>query len=325
MQIIYVNGSACDDIAQIKHELMVGMAIDADEASEPAVRLYNAAQNDTGWDVLTELTRANPLFASVVEIIDAHPEPQRTALVFSDGVEQAIIRTAGMALTAGMSEHFEFTENGVRVNRANPPSLQQAYEAVDKALQIKSSSEKLDNYSTWLLGNLIDELETLFGEEFNLAQMMRQSQTAYNTAIRALGVYKAFRERRFNLPYTHHNEVFYTNGLDWDQKMAVLEMAERMKLTAKQTRKLASYAKNFGLETLPEDAVEDAEVLSERLSARISSVPYIFRYEDRWWKFRGQLSQVPAGAEPIFAAESLKQVIPAGGNIASSDLPNWRN
>lgn len=231
-------------------------------------------------------------------------------------ISELITRAAaGVLLSGGLSNHFQYEENGeLNINPTNPPSIEQGYEILKRTLEIKETGAKLDNYSSWTMGMLGDKLEALFGDAFDPSMVMEATNRAYNTYVCALGVYRAYWTNRRNLSYTHHKEAYYAK-VEPEEKDFILDTSDRLRLTVADQRKLTSYVRNYGIESLEANPPEDAQTLVESLEVRSVNKNYLFclpARNNQWFEFRGPFELIPNGANPIFNADTRARLTREG-------------
>lgn len=246
-------------------------------------------------------------------------------------ISELIIKsTAGVLLRGGLSNHFAYLESGeLVVNPDNPPTLDQGYEIVRRTMEIKETGQKLDNYSSWTLGMLGDQLERFFGDNFDVTSAVQTTGKVYNTYVTSVGVFRAYWANKRNLSFTHHKEVFYSK-ISSEAKDAVLDVSEKLGLTVQQQRKLLSHVRIYGHEAIEEEleTAEEAEEevnteeFIERIDVRSTSKNFVFflRSENKWFHFRGPFQHIPNGADPIINADSKKKMAMDGTEVA---LDHW--
>lgn len=241
-----------------------------------------------------------PVVADVVEVV-AVAESERS---ISDVITRA---AAGVLLRGGLNDHFQFLENGeLVVNPQSPPTLEQGYEIIRRTLEMRETGNKIENFSAWMLGMLGDQLENLYGDAFDVSMVLAQTNRALNTYQLAVGVFRScWATRRQNLSYTHHREAFYSK-ITADQREFVLDTASELGLTVAEQRKLTSYVRIYGEESLVEDMPADAQELLERVETRSVNKHYMFflRADNRWYRYRGPFEHIPNGADPILNADT---------------------
>jgi hypothetical protein len=267
---------------------------------------------------LEDLIESEPALSASLEVRDE--EEQTSTLILNEDVSTAIIQTAGNVITQTFGDHFRITETGIQINPQNPPDLEQSYKAVQMALSMKDSAAKLDNYSTWMLGNLIDELENLHGEDFNIGQIVDQSNKSYNTIITSLGVFRAFKTRRYQLSFSAHKEVHYSKITD-DDKHFVLAIGEKLHLGTKTLRALCSLIRHNGRVELTDAVIENQDTLEELLKVKKTrSHTFVFKMRDRWYRYRGPKSQVPNQATDIIDIDDRELIV---DEEVSAEIPLW--
>jgi hypothetical protein len=186
-------------------------------------------------------------------------------------------------VTDPISEHFVIREGGQATLRMdNPPSLEQAYKVIDRIFVARDVTEKIDDYSTWLLGSITSELENHFGNQFDVSQVIEVSDKAYNTIVTAVSVFKEYNGRKFNLSFSHHKEAFYSK-IEKADKDIILKKAEEIGLSAKNVRSLASICKKLGnsviVDLTSKDQVDDLIA-----ACKDASVDYVTCDENNLWK-----------------------------------------
>lgn len=306
--------------------------------------LWRAQDAVSAEDAIEELIDSEPVIMGIVDYIPA-PQPTAVALIAEAPedtedpnrtlripaipgarvADQIVRATAGVLLSGGMSDHFLFTETGIAINTENPPELEDGYEMIRRTLTIRETGDKLENFSSWTLGALLDELERFYGERFDMSAAIAQADRAYNTAITTLNVYRAYgANRRAGLSFTHHKEVHYANlapedpELAAEQKAWILDESERRGLVVSQQRKLVSYVRTYGevgRQALIGDMPEDAHGLMERLETRSVNRNFMFMLQGSWYEYRGPFEHIPNGANPILNADT-REVYAIDGQAA---------
>lgn len=227
-------------------------------------------------------------------------------------VPSMIVRAAaGILLSGELGNHFHYTEDRrLVINTDNPPTIEQGYEIIQRTFQIKETGARLDNFSMWVMGELVDECMRYFGEDrFDISSIVGATGKAYNTLVCALGTFKAFGGKKRNLPYTNHKEAFYWKTTP-ENKEWVLDEAERRGLSSKQQRKVQSYVGLYGFESLDADEIkaEDNESFLARMETRSVNRNYIFQLRNNWYRCRCPFELLPAGCAPVFNADTMARV-----------------
>ena len=321
MQILLKGNRIDPDV--LRHEVQPLMLSPDDERAEQlAGRLLRAAENPETWQgLMNELADEEPGVAVAVTL-DDEAEDGDFQLVTSRNISESVVTTAGRALTSALGNHFIFTAESIIVNPDNPPTIEDSTNAVIATLSLKESAGKLDNYSTWMLGNLVDVLEQYHGEEFDISQVMENTGRAYNTLVTAVGVYRAFRNRRYNLPFTAHKEVFYCR-IDDEDKHFVLGIAEKLQLGTKTIRSLASRVRNYGRDSITPEMTADKQTLEESLTVRrVTHDTFAFKANNRWYKYRGPSDNIPDNAENVINLDKRQFLSHVGQFI---ELLDWHD
>lgn len=224
---------------------------------------------------------------SLVRIPEAHQElPEESEPVVWDDVstEKATqVATMMQIVTDPISEFFTIREGGQATLRAdNPPTLPQAYQVIDRIFVARDLTNKIDDYSTWLLGSITAELENYFGSQFEISQVGEISEKAYNTIVTAVGVFKEYNGNKYALSFSHHKEAFYSK-IPKEDKHTILAKAEAIQLSAKDVRSLASLSKKIGMESIK--LLTDQQQAKDLIaSCKDATVDYIVCGENNIWK-----------------------------------------
>lgn len=247
------------------------------------------------------------------------------AIAESDKPISSLILTSvvGALLRGGFSDHFQYTDNGeLVINPENPPTLDQSYEILRRTLEVKKTGHALENYSSWTLGMLGDNMERQFGELFDPSEVMEQTGKSYNTYITCVNVYKGmWANRRENLTFTHHKEVFYAKIEDVDKDW-VLDTSSRLSLTVAEQRKLLSYIRVYGSEAMRENPPDTAGEMLDRVETRSVNKNFLFFLptENKWFSYRGPFEHIPNGASPILNADTKTKMAQDG---TAESLQAW--
>jgi len=262
------------------------------------------------------------------------PAAEAVATIVNEGtaapqIASIIVRAAaGTLMMGGMSNHFQVTEDRrIILNAENPPTLAQGYEMIRRTLTLKDTGAKLENFSSWTMGALLDEMDRFFGDDFDMTEAMGQIDRAYNTAVCALGVYRAFPARPWDLSYTHYREAWFAkfpaaeDNLEEQNRLKsfVLAESERLGLTVNQQRKVISFVRAYGTEALAEAPAEDLDALMRRLEIRAVNRNFIFQLRDQWYSYRGPFENIPNGAINILNSDT-RQLMGATGTPVNLDV-----
>lgn len=225
-------------------------------------------------------------------------EPTETLEPLPVSEEDDIVEHAAISLMQAMSEtetgSFIITEDGIcKINRNSPPSLIQSYEVVANVLKLRSLAPKMEDKTSWMLGSIIDELEDLHGEEFEVGQVAEATDKSLNTIWTTVSVYRAFKKKRYKLSFSSHKEAFHQKIPD-ESKHLILHKAEVFKLGPKPIRHLACIVKTMGDDQVIKNirSKQQAEALIE--AHKSNKVTYLV-FDDGWKRVSGIASVVPQG------------------------------
>jgi len=295
--------------------------------SELATTIWRALYNADPESCVAPWIDREPV---VLSGIDFHPVEPSGALTLVEPagperpISEIIIRaTAGALLRGGLSNHFNYLESGELVaNPENPPSIEQGYEVIRRTLEIRETGQKLENYSSWTLGMLGNQMELLFGDAFDSSMVLAATSKAYNTYITALGVFRScWSTRRLGLSFTHHKEAHYAK-IEPEQKDVLLDLCVEHRLSVSEQRKVTSYIRNYGTEELLANPPSDTVELMERIEVRSVNKNYLFYLPSRsqWYEYRGPYEFIPNGATPVFNADTRARIDTGG---TASKLETW--
>lgn len=214
--------------------------------------------------------------------------------------EQAdIIDNAAIALMQAMSStesgSFIITEDGVcKVNPNSPPTLEQSYEVVGKVIKLRELAPKMDDKTSWMLGSIIDELETLHGENFEVGQVCEATEKSANTILTTVSVYRAFKKKRYNLSFSCHKEAFHQK-IPAKSKDLILHKAELYGLGPKPIRHLACIVKAMGDDQVIKN-IRSKNQADDLIQAHKSNkVQYIVYDGGIWTRISGTAAEIPKG------------------------------
>lgn len=160
--------------------------------------------------------------------------------------EDSIVEQAATSLMQVVTEseggHFIVNSNGIcKINEDNPPNLEQSYIALSKVLQLGELAERMEDNHCWMLGSMTYALEELHSEAgFCVSQIVDDSSKSYNTVSTSLAVYKRFKDKRYNVSFSHHKEA-YRKKIPSQITDLILKKAEVFNLSTKQVRQLCAY------------------------------------------------------------------------------------
>lgn len=212
--------------------------------------------------------------------------------------EDDIVEHAAISLMQAMSEtktgSFIITEDGVcTINKSSPPSLIESYEVVSNVLKLRSLAPKMEDKTSWMLGSIIDELETLHGENFEVGQVAETTDKSLNTILTTVSVYRAFKKKRYKLSFSSHKEAFHQKIPD-ESKHLILHKAEVFKLGPKPIRHLACIVKTMGDDQVIKNIRSKQQAEDLILAHKSNKVTYLV-FDDGWKRISGYASFIPEG------------------------------
>lgn len=305
---VEVNGVRAGDIARLEELLAPMMALDGN-LKPLAADVWKAMEYGDPASRVDDWMEREPTAVALLEFhsigkedlaVEAFIETEKT-------LSELIVRaTAGAMLKGGMSNHFTYQNGAIVAIPSNPPSLEQGYEMVRRTIDTDEAGKALGNYAMWALGQIGHEMEMLYGDAFDITNVMQQNQKSYNTYATALGTYrKRWATRRPELNYTIHKEAEYCK-LPEEEKEHALDIAVHYKLRTLGFRKVLSYIRLYGSEGLRNNLPEDEESLMRRMDVRAVNKNYSFFLptENKWFNYRGPFEYIPNGANPIINVDT---------------------
>lgn len=232
--------------------------------------------------------------------ISTTPKAAENIIPIKKNEDQDIVDRAAFGLMNAMTDQlgcgsFIITEEGVcTINPENPPQLITSYQVVSNVLKLRDLGDNIDDKSSWMLGSIVSELERYYGEEFEVGQVCNQETASYNTIWTATEVYKAFKDKRYSVSFTHHKEAYFAK-IPPETKHLILSKSETYGLTSKHVRALASIAK----------LMEDDQVIRNIRSKdqaedlirvhKDNKVIYLVLENNEWTKINGTAAAIPTG------------------------------
>jgi hypothetical protein len=233
----------------------------------------------------------------MTENIKLEPESEMDPLPKTE--EADIVDSAAISLMQAMSEtetgSFLITEDGVcKINPNCPPSLEQSYEVVAKVIKLRELGPKMDDKTSWMLGSIIDELEALHGENFEVGQVCEATEKSLNTIQTTVSVYRAFKKKRYNLSFSCHKEAFHQK-IPAQSKEMILHKAELYGLGPKPIRHLACIVKVMGDDQAIKNIRSRNQADSLIAAHKSNKVTYIVFDDGKWSRVSGTSSSIPEG------------------------------
>jgi len=277
-------------MAQIRHGAVIDYSSFPEDMHEKLQDLFEATSTTAGGGGLLS------------------PEDQ-----LSDHATNGLIAAA----TADNNGHFIITDGICEINLADPPELEQAYQVMANVLSLGDLGKKVTDKSSWMMGSMMASLRDFFGEEFEPGQVANSSTRAYNTIYQAEKVFLFFRDKRYNLPYSSHQEA-YMAAIPEQSKHVVLRKAETFNLSPKEVRTLCSVCKLMGDDQVVRNirSRNQAEALIE--TYRESKVEYLVEnINSTWTRIKGTADSIPTGIRVI----DLKHMTIRHHNGEPQDIP----
>ena len=201
-----------------------------------------------------------------------------------------------IATIANEDGHFFIDDRGVcSLNPDNLPDIRKSYGVVSNILNLKDLGGRIDEKTSWMLGSIVAALEDFHGEEFSISQVCNADTPAYNTVATACGVFKAFKDEKYDLPFSHHKEAHYAKIPDKSKKL-ILKKAEEHELSSKDVRALCSITKKMdGDQTIKN--IQSKEQAHDLIAAYKDAKAVYYVYTGGEWFFvNGNAGEIPEGA-----------------------------
>ena len=165
---------------------------------------------------------------------------------------------------------------------------------VANVLKLRDLGGKIDDKSSWMLGSIIHELRNFHGEAFEVGQICNQTTMAYNTIYTAEEVFKAFRDKRYALPFTSHKEAYFAAISD-EQRHLVLHKAETYELSSKHVRSLCNIIKRMDDDTTVRNIRSKEQALTLIDAINNLKANYIVYQDSTWTRISGTTTEIPTG------------------------------
>jgi hypothetical protein len=212
-------------------------------------------------------------------------------------VKNEVVESAAIQLMGAMSndDSFIITPDGVcTINPNKPPELVHAYQVVSNVLKLRDLGGVVDEKSSWMLGSIISSLRNHFGESFDPSQVAELTEKSYNTIYTAEKVYEAYKDKRFNLPYSHHKEAFFIK-IPKESQDLLLKKAETFGLGPKHIRHLGSIIKKMEDDQVVRNIRSKSQAEDLIKANQENKVRYIIFNDDEWFELMGNASSIPTG------------------------------
>jgi len=281
----------------------------AEALAEPPIEIvYNSTMEDTIFEE-SEAAQAVSLIPSRDD--DNEFDPEETT------ERDEIVEHAAHGLMAAFSDSdgcFIISDDGCcRINPDKPPTLQHSLVVVANVLKLKDLGTAVDDKSSWMLGSIISSLEEFHGENFSVSQVCDSTTKAYNTVVTAVGVFNAFKLKRYKLSFSSHKEAHYAKIPDSHKKL-ILHKAETYKVGPKSIRALCSIAKTMEDDTTIRNIRSQKQALDLIAAYKEAKVTYIVYDEGEWTRVNGLAGEPPEGKIVLntkeWTAQAGNQILP---------------
>lgn len=240
-------------------------------------------------------------FVDIVDEFDPEQTTETDKIVehAAHGLMEAFSDSEGCFIISG--------DGCCRINPDKPPSIEHSLMVVSNVLKLKDLSTAIDDKSSWMLGSIISSLEDFHGEEFSVSQVCDSTAKAYNTVVTAVGVFKAFERKRYELSFSSHKEAHYAKIPDAHKRL-ILHKAETYKVGPKSIRALCSIAKTMEDDTVIRNIRSQKQALDLIAAYKEAKVTYIVYEEGEWTRVNGLAGEPPEGKIVINTKEWTAQV-----------------
>jgi len=282
--------AATQAVAQIRHGAVINFASFPETLHDNLRELFDAVSTTAGGGGLLS------------------PEDQ-----LSEHAANGLIAAA----TADNKGHFIIEDGICKINLVDPPELEQAYQVMTNVLRLGDLGKTVTDKSSWMAGSMMAALRDFFGEAFEPGQVANVTTRAYNTLYQAEKVFLFFRDKRYNLPYSSHQEACFAAIPD-KSKHVVLRKAELYDLAPKEVRTLCSVCKLMEDDQTVRNirCRNQAEALID--AYRESKVEYLVENSNSTWtRIKGTADSIPTGIRVI----DLKHMTIRMNNGEPMDIP----
>lgn len=273
-------------------EMLVEVFVDTDDDEDEPEDEYEPAIVTSTEPELTTVAKAPD---KPVETFEPAPATE----------VQEIVSDAAISLIQAMADtgngHFVIEPDGCcTINRDNPPELTHAYQVVNNVLRLRELAPAVDDKSAWMLGSVVASLEEYFGEDFSISQVCEMTEQSENTIYQKVNVYKRFKDKRYNLSYSCHQEAHMAK-INTDKvknretQEVILSKAESYDLGAKQIRSLCSIAKRMDDDQTIRNIRSKDQAMDLISAYNATKVIYIVFEDGVWTRVNGTFDKVPEG------------------------------
>jgi transposase len=279
-------------------DMLVEVFVDDEEASANESVAFSALDDDEPYPDAQSLPHSEPVKAPDSPVETFEPAPATEV--------QEIVSDAAISLIQAMADtgegHFIIEPDGCcSINRDNPPELTHAYQVVNNVLRLRELAPAVDDKSAWMLGSVVASLEEYFGEDFSISQVCEMTEQSENTIYQKVNVYKRFKDKRYNLSYSHHQEAHMSKLFNGDKprnaaaQELVLSKCESYGLNKNHVRDLCSIIKRMEDEQVVRNIRSKDQAMALIDSYKESKVVYYVYDEGVWSEIKGLDGQIPSG------------------------------
>jgi hypothetical protein len=277
------------------------------ELSNDLLNIRQATVQTVVTSYVEPATMADPSDVTETNFVDINDEfdPEETT------ERDEIVDHAAHGLMSAFSDSencFIISDDGCcRINPDKPPSIEHSLVVVTNVLKLKDLGDAVEDKSSWMLGSIIAALEDYHGENFAVSQVCDTTTKAYNTVVTAVGVFKAFKQKRYKLSFSSHKEAHYAKIPDAHKRL-ILHKAETFKIGPKSIRALCSIAKTMEDDTTIRNIRSQKQALDLIAVYKKAKATYFIYDEGEWTWMEGLAGDPPEGKVVLNTKEKTAQV-----------------
>jgi len=327
---ILINGIPVGTEVELREQI-APMIEESNNLGKVCEDIIRAGGEDNPQEALEPWIESEPGAISCIEWKAVEEVPPEPMTLMQAPIDRKIATVAAKGLMQDYEDHLFMSEEGgfLQINPENPIDIEQAGDIVRRLFQITNAASALDEFGKWQQGAFIDSCEELFGaENFTVTQFVELNEKQYHATNSCLQTFRAFRQHRYALSFTHHKEAFYSKfpGMDDEDRIPfmreLLEISEKFQLTCSQQRVLFRYAKTYGYDAIQEvkelfydgedydQARAEGKIINradlmERINVREVTQNYIFKFNNIYYHLKGLVDAIPQGATNIICMDDL--------------------
>lgn len=321
--IVTVNGVPISTADELEEQIRPIM-IRPERSEELTQFILSAAEQEFPHKVIEHLSEEEPGIYGTISFV--HPPGSAVSVVeHASHVNNPGVlmeRLYASSLVGAFGTKFLLSEEGVIiVNPDDPPTIQEAYDCLEKMLQGQESLGRIESYSTWTLGAFLDQCEAYFGEEFHIDQFCESTNKSYMTLVTTLKVWQNFRGKRWPLSFTHHKEILYAK-VDDTVKEKILDVSVKYGLNMSEQRKVIRHLRHTRTDGTALLLMNNKEELMQA----VSGVPttdrerFLFLMDGNWWEVYGTRADIPKNAETVI---NFDKKLALGKDAPDSRIARW--